>query len=123
MKKYLQLYYDSIHNTNMILRLDLCVHLRMKLRRLIDYNPNFGRKRMCFEMNKENPFKRKRSTIVFNDDTPPFVEKDVECFLKNHNEKTNESRMVELPSITRYYVENNIRITREGNEYVGLNRF
>ena len=59
MKNYISLYFESINNYNMSVRLYLCKKLHIKLCNLVEYNPNFGRKRVNLVSNKKNPFKKK----------------------------------------------------------------
>jgi hypothetical protein len=122
LKNYISLYLESINNYNMNLRLDLCKKLHVKLSNLVEYNPNFGRKRVKLVSNEKNPFKRKQIVVTYNDDVPLFDEPNSQSFMNSHNELYDNNIPVELPRLTRHYAENNIRVSRTNNRNTNLIR-
>ena len=129
MKNYISLYYESINNNNMRTRLELCMRLHVKLSYLIEYNPNFGRKRVNLVVNKDNPFKPKTKIITYNDDIPPFNSLSIHDFMSNHDEVyvnsiTNDLLPTSnnfLPRLTRHYSINNVRVSRRNTIFRNRN--
>lgn len=110
MKKYIYMYYDSIYNTNVGMRLELCNTLSRKLRHIVEHNPNFGRKRIHFEVDKNNPFGKKIRTTQYNMEIPRFTEKNVVGFMNNHDEKYIDCEDIEIISSTHHDTNDRINM-------------
>jgi hypothetical protein len=84
MRPYLKLYYKSKYSMLINTQRENMILLKIKLREFIEYNPNFGRKKIIYKQGK-NMQKQYIDKIIFNDhhicfyDSSPVIK-----FMKSH---------------------------------------
>jgi len=84
MKPYLSLYFISQYSLNEHKKLRARHKLRRKLRAFVEFNPNFGKKKV--KMIAEKPFSSvKKCVYIFDDQHVPFIPSGLkEDFMKTH---------------------------------------